>query len=187
MTKPDVKVSIGQNTETSTTLKISSVEATIIVAGGAALLDTRKVETGAVVDQTELRPIPTARDPWVILSTVPGVQLDRVNVGGNESGQQSTYVGKGADASQNTWNVDGVTITDMGALGSSPTYYDFESFEEIQASTGGSDVTAATPGVQLNLVTKRGTNDVHGSARYYLADQRPRSGTTSRRATRRRA
>ena len=56
------------------------------------------------------------------------------------------------------------------ALGSSPTYYDFESFEEIQASTGGSDVTAATPGVQLNLVTKRGTNDVHGSARYYLAD-----------------
>ncbi len=58
----------------------------------------------------------------------------------------------------------------MGALGSSPTYYDFESFEEIQATTGGSDVTAASPGVQLNLVTKRGTNDVHGSARYYLAD-----------------
>ncbi len=170
VTKPDVKVSIGQNTEENTTLKISSIEATITVSGGAALLDTRKVETGAVVDQTELQAIPTARDPWVILSTVPGVQLDRVNVGGNESGQQSTYVGKGSDSSQNTWNVDGVTITDMGALGSSPTYYDFESFEEIQASTGGSDVTAATPGVQLNLVTKRGTNDVHGSARYYLAD-----------------
>ena len=170
VTKPDVKVSIGQNTEENTTLKISSVEATITVSGGAALFDTRKIETGAVVDQTELQAIPTARDPWVILSTVPGVQLDRVNVGGNESGQQSTYVGKGSDSSQNTWNVDGVTITDMGALGSSPTYYDFESFEEIQASTGGSDVTAATPGVQLNLVTKRGTNDVHGSARYYLAD-----------------
>ena len=56
----------------------------------------------------------------------------------------------------------GVTITDMGALGSSPTYYDFESFQEIQASTGGSDVTASSPGVQLNMVTKRGTNDVHG-------------------------
>jgi hypothetical protein len=171
VTKTDVKVSVGQNTETSATLKISSIEATVTVTGEPALLDTRQVQTGAVVDQTELQSIPTARDPWVILSTVPGVQLDRVNVGGNESGQQSTYVGKGADSGQNTWNVDGVTITDMTALGSSPTYYDFESFEEIQASTGGSDVTASTPGVQLNLVTKRGTNDVHGSARYYLANK----------------
>jgi hypothetical protein len=171
VTNADVKVSIGQNTETTAQLKISSVESTVVVEGAPALLDTRKVETGAVVDATELARIPTARDPWVILGTVPGVQLDRVNVGGNESGQQSTYVGKGADASQNTWNVDGVNITDMGALGSSPTYYDFESFQEVQASTGGSDVTALTPGVQLNLVTKRGTNAVHGSARFYLANK----------------
>ncbi|HTY43277.1 MAG TPA: TonB-dependent receptor [Thermoanaerobaculia bacterium] len=170
VTNSDVKVSVGQNTETNATLKISSVEATVVVEGAPALLDTRQVQTGAVVDQTELTQIPTARDPWVVLSTVPGVQVDRVNVGGNESGQQSTYVGKGADSSQNTWNVDGVTITDMGALGSSPNYYDFDSFQEMQASTGGSDVTAASPGVQLNLVTKRGTNDVHGSARYFLAN-----------------
>src|SRR5262249_27194339 len=43
--------------------------------------------------------------------------------------------------------------------------------EEIHASTGGSDVSAAAPGVQLNLVTKRGTNDIHGSARVFIADQ----------------
>jgi hypothetical protein len=170
VTNSDVKVSVGQNTETNARLKISSVESTVIVEGAPALLDTRQVQTGAVVDSTELAQIPTARDPWVILGTVPGVQLDRVNVGGNESGQQSTYVGKGSDSSQNTWNVDGVNITDMGALGSSPAYYDFESFQEIQASTGGSDVTASSPGVQLNMVTKRGTNEVHGSARYYLAN-----------------
>jgi Carboxypeptidase regulatory-like domain len=167
--KPDVQVSVGQNTNTRAQLKIG-IETTVVVKGEEALLDRRKVETGAVIDQTELTSIPTARDPWVILQSVPGVQMDRVNVGGNESGQQSTYVGKGADSAQNVWNLDGVTITDLGALGSSPSYYDFDSFEEIQASTGGSDVTAATAGVQLNLVTKRGTNDVHGSARYFLAD-----------------
>lgn len=170
VTNTDVKVSVGQNTETTATLKISSTEATVLVEGAPALLDTRQVETGAVVDQTQLAQIPTARDPWVILSTVPGVQLDRVNVGGNESGQQSTYQARGTDASQNVWNLDGVTITDMGALGSSPSYYDFDSFQEMQATTGGSDVTAATPGVQLNMVTKRGTNVVHGSARYFLSN-----------------
>ncbi len=168
--KTDVQVSVGQNTITSATLKITSVEATVTVRGEPALLDTRKVATGAVVDQEQLKAIPTARDPWVILQTVPGVQVDRVNVGGNESGQQSSYVAKGSWDNQNSWSVDGVTITDMGAVGSSPTYYDFDSFEEIQATTGGSDVTASGPGVQLNLVTKRGTNDIHGSARYFLAD-----------------
>ena len=170
VTKPNVQVSVGQNTETSTELKLTSVETAVTITGSQPLLDTRQVQTGAVVDQEQLKQIPTARDPWVILQTVPGVQMDRVNVGGNESGQQSSYVGKGADAAQNVWNLDGVTVTDLGALGSSPGYYDFDSFQEIQATTGGSDVTASTPGVQLNLVTKRGTNQVHGSARFFISD-----------------
>ena len=169
VTKSGVQVAVGQNTNTSAQLKLSTVEASVEVQGESPLIDSRKVETGANIDQVELRALPTARDPWVVLQTVPGVQTDRVNVGGNESGQQTNYVGKGAAGSQNVWNIDGVTITDMGALGSSPTYYDFDSFEEMNASTGGSDVTSQTPGVQLNLVTKRGTNDIHGSARVLLA------------------
>ena len=40
--------------------------------------------------------VPTARDPWVVLATAPGVQIDRVNVGGSESGQQAVYIGKGS-------------------------------------------------------------------------------------------
>jgi hypothetical protein len=39
--------------------------------------------------------IPAARDPWSLLQTTPGVLTDRINVGGNESGQQSAYVGPG--------------------------------------------------------------------------------------------
>src|SRR5260370_4268353 len=54
-----------------------------------------------------------------------------------------------------------------GATGSSPTYYDFDSFEEMQVTTGGSDPRIMTPGVQLNMVTKRGTNDFRGSGRYF--------------------
>jgi hypothetical protein len=42
-------------------------------------------------------PIPlqltAARDPWAVLTAKPGVLTDRINVGGNESGQQSAYVG----------------------------------------------------------------------------------------------
>ena len=170
VTKTNVQVAVGQNTQSTATLGLSTVEAAVTVRGEAALLETRKVGTGATVTQVEMQSIPTARDPWVVLSSVPGVMVDRVNVGGNESGQQSGFVSKGTGDDNAVWNVDGVTITDMGAIGASPAYYDFDSFEEMQISTGGTDLTAATAGVQLNMVTKRGTNDVHGSARTYLAD-----------------
>ena len=43
------------------------------------------------VSQSELEKIPTARDPWANLQSIPGVLTDRINVGGNESGQQSAY------------------------------------------------------------------------------------------------
>src|SRR5262249_30034009 len=37
----------------------------------------------------------------------------------------------------------------------------------MQVTTGGSDPRIMTPGVQLNMVTKRGTNDFRGSGRYF--------------------
>jgi hypothetical protein len=165
-TRSGVSVNVGRNADLTMTLN-PSVSESITVTAEAPLLDVRRTGTGATVTKVELEKIPTGRDPWVILQQTPGVLMDRINVGGNESGQQSSYVGKGTTSDQSTWNVDGVNITDVGALGSSPTYYDFDSFEEMQVTTGGTDVRIQTPGVQLNMVTKRGTNDLKGSARYY--------------------
>ena len=131
-------INIGRNT--SIEVKLSpAVEDVITVTAESPLLDERRISTGATVSQTELEKIPTARDPWAILQTTPGVLTDRINVGGNESGQQSQYVGPGSGGDQAVWSVDGVVITDMAALGSSPAYYDFDSFEEMQVTTGGSD------------------------------------------------
>ncbi len=103
---------------------------------------------------------------------------DRINVGGNESGQQSAYVGPGSAGDQAIWSVDGVVITDMAALGSSPSYFDFDAFEEMQVTTGGSDSTIATGGVVLNMVTKRGTNEWRGSGRFYKTSDSYQSNTS---------
>jgi hypothetical protein len=147
----------------------SAVEDVITVTSESPLLDEKAIRTGSTVSQTELAKIPTARDPWTILQSTPGVLVDRVNVGGNESGQQSIYAGPGSMQDQSVWSVDGVVITDMAATGSTPSYFDFDAFQEMQISTGGSDSTIATGGVVLNLVTKRGTNEYRGSARYLQA------------------
>ena len=165
-TRNGVSVNIARNADVTMTLNPAASES-ITITAEAPLLDVRKTGTGADVSKLELEKIPTARDPWVILQQTPGVQMDRINVGGNQSGQQSGYVSKGSTSDQSTWNVDGVNITDFSATGSSPSYYDFDSFEELQLTTGGSDPRIMTPGVQINMVTKRGTNDIKGSGRAF--------------------
>ncbi len=174
---PNIVINIGRNTQIEVKLS-AAVEDVITVTAESPLLDERRVSTGATVSQTELEKIPTSRDPWSVLQTAPGVLTDRINVGGNESGQQSQYVGPGSGGDQAVWSVDGVVITDMAALGSSPSYYDFDSFEEMQVTTGGSDSTVATGGVVLNMVTKRGTNEWRGSGRYYKTDEKYQSKTS---------
>ena len=165
-TRTGVGVRIAQNADVTMTLNPSVAES-ITVTAEAPLLDVRKAGTGIDVSKVELQNIPSGRDPWVIMQQTPGVLMDRINVGGSESGQQSGYVSKGTDSSQSAWTVDGVSITDIGALGSTPTYYDFDSFEEMQITTGGSDPRIKTPGIQMNFVTKRGTNDFTGSGRWF--------------------
>ena len=166
-TRGGVTVNINRNAEVTMTLN-PSVSQTITVTAEAPLLDTRRTGTGTTISEVELEEVPTARDPWVILQQVPGVQMDRINVGGNESGQQSQFVSKGITADEATYSVDGVNTTDMIATGGSSAYYDFGAFEEIQVTTGGTDPRVQTPGAQINIVTKRGTNDFAGSGRYFM-------------------
>jgi hypothetical protein len=166
--RENVVVQVGKNTELSIPMKLSAVAATVTVTGEAPILETKRVTTGAQISQAELASIPSARDPWVVLQSAPGVQIDRVNVAGSEGGQQSNFGSHGSNAG--TFTVDGVNLTDMSALGASAGYYDFDAFQEMQVITGGSDASIGGSGTHLNMVTKRGTNEVHGSARLYEVD-----------------
>src|SRR4051794_31678003 len=79
----NIVINIGRNT--SIEVKLSpAVEDVITVTAESPLLDERRISTGATVSQTELEKIPTARDPWAVLQSTPGVMTDRINVGGNE-------------------------------------------------------------------------------------------------------
>ena len=106
------------------------------------------------------------------MRNVPGAMIDRVNIAGNENGQQAAIAGKGSTSGQVVWNLDGLVITDMAATGASPTYYDFDAFQEINVSTGGGDLTMQTGGFGLGFVTKRGTNTFHGGGRYIVTDDK---------------
>src|SRR5262249_36276913 len=149
---------------------VSTVQETITVTGASPVVDTKQTGTKQTFTNELLQSIPSARDPWVILQQMAGVAMDRENIGGNMSGQQSNYVSGGGNPFNNKWSLDGIHTTDMAATGASPTYYDFDAFEEMTINTGGVDVTQQTGGVGINLVTKSGGDKFRGSTRYYVTD-----------------
>jgi len=164
----EVLVSTGSSVTLSLALKVGNIEENLVVTAETPVVDSKRVGTSTTFSQDELLKVPNSRDPWALLRTVPGMVLDRVNIAGNESGQQSAYRAKGARGADGVWNLDGVNITDMAATGAAPTYFDYDAFEEIQISTSGNDIRQPTSGVGINLVSKRGSNSFHGTVRGYF-------------------
>ncbi len=168
---PDIDI----RADRSTTLELqltAAVREVLTVTAESPLLDERKVSQGAILTRQDLETIPTSRDPWAVVNQAPGVLNDRIDVGGSHA-QQSGFTAPGVPFGENDWIVDGQQITDMtsGApAGATTTYFDFDQLSQLELATGGNDVTKATAGVSLNLVTKRGTNEIRGSARYLLTD-----------------
>src|SRR4051812_13568346 len=167
-----VQVTVGFSAQINGQLGVSTVQETITVTGQSPIVNTKDTGTHQTFTNELLQSIPSARDPWVILQQTAGIAMDRENIGGNMSGQQSNYVSRGGNPTNNKWSLDGVDITDLSATGSSPTYYDFDMFDEMTITTGGVDVTQQTGGVGINLVTKAGTDRFKGSSRFYVTDQK---------------
>src|SRR5687767_15799502 len=166
-----IEVAAGISVPLSIPLSVAGVTEAIQVVADTPVVDPARQMITTSISYDQLQLLPSARDPWVVLQTVPGVVVDRVNVGGAESGQQSNVLAKGAGVSENTWNLDGIPVTDLAATGSSPTYYNFDMFQEMSVTTGGASATNPTAGAQLNMQFKSGSNTLSGTAHFYGAGE----------------
>jgi outer membrane receptor protein involved in Fe transport len=161
----DIRVTLNTTSTVQLDLRLASVEETVTVTSEVPVIDVRTTNVGVNMTDELLQNIPNARDVWVVLEEVPGIVMDRFNVGGNKSGQQSSF-SAGGGTSQNAYNFDGVDITDMAATGAA-TYFPYDAFEEVQVSTQAHKAEVAAPGVFLNIVTRSGANDFHGIQAFY--------------------
>ncbi len=164
----EVRVSTGSQVQLEITMKPSLAEEFTVI-GETPVVDTKKTGTSESFNRDYLEDVPSARDPWTIIDQTTGIDSDRYNVAGSESGQQASFIARGGSDDNTTWNYDGVNATDPGAIGASPTYFDFDAFEELNISTGGNDASIGTGGVVVNIVTKRAGNKWEGSASYFYA------------------
>jgi hypothetical protein len=168
--QPNIDIRAGRTTTLPPFQILPAIEDAITVTSETPLLDERKLAQGTLISRADLENVPTAGDPWALVTQAPGVMVDQIDVGGSNN-RQGRLSAPGVDAAQNDWLIDGVQITDMDVNGASPTFYDLEQFDQVELSTGGNDLSKATAGISVNMVTKRGTNEIRGSARYLVTDK----------------
>ena len=184
-TRADVGVSVGRQTTLEITLLVSDVTEAVTVRGEPPLIDPGKVATGQIFAGEQLTEVPTARDVWSLVQQVPGIQLDTVNVAGNASATLGGPSMSNRGSGNVTYAVDGATITNNTygfALnrqnGAASTYFDYGTLEDVEVVSGGSALDQQTSGVTINVVTKRGTNTLKGSARFLYASASWQSNNT---------
>ncbi len=185
LTRQEVAVAVGRNVHVDFPLQPAGVREDVTVRGDTSLVDRRKVATGESFSGRQLTEVPTSRDVWSLVQQVPGVQLDTVNVAGSASADLSGPRFASRGSGNVTYAIDGATVTNntygfalQRQNGATSTYFDFGTFQEVEVVTGGSSLDQQTSGVTINVVTKRGTNELKGSARFLYASASWQSDNT---------
>ena len=166
-----IRMYVGKNLTLTVPMDTTTIKEEIVVTAKANIVDTRRTSVGVNISKEDMNRLPQARNPWSIINLIPGMMVDREDVGGNESGQQSGFYGQGGDKADVAWNIDGSNVTDVSAFGA-PSYLDINAYDEIQVTLGSNDIAAQTGGVQLNFVSKRGGNKFSGDFHLYAEDGR---------------
>ncbi|MCK4647102.1 MAG: carboxypeptidase regulatory-like domain-containing protein [Candidatus Aminicenantes bacterium] len=162
-----VIVNMGVTAEITVVMEVGALEEEITVIAATPVVTPKRTMITHTANLQMLQSLPSARDPWVILQMLPGILVDRENVGGSESGQQASFVSKGETT--DSWVMDGINITDMSSI-SSPTYFDFDMFEEISVTTGMTDIEHRERSIVVSFVSKRGGNKFSFGGRFFLTD-----------------
>jgi hypothetical protein len=155
VTRRGVELLVGDSAVINLQLSPSSVSETITVTANAPLVETTKSSLGASIDPRQVTELPTNGRNWMSLALLaPG---NRTNA------QGSLPVQDRVDVREFQLNVDGQQVTSNLGTGNQSRYSN-DSIAEFQFISNRFDATQGrSTGVQINAVTKSGTNLFSGT------------------------
>ena len=167
----------GAAFELPVTLAVGSLDASVTVSAEATVLEAARTQIAATVSETEVRNLPmNGRNFLELALLVPGVSP--TNVGSTQLFPETSAVpGVSLSVSSqrnlsNNFIVDGLSAND-DAAGLSGITYGVDAIEQVQVVTsGGQAELGRALGGYVNVVTKSGTNVVHGAAYDYVRNDR---------------
>ena len=181
--KPDIVIHVQDALAVNFTLPLGAASEVVTVEGGAPLINTENATVSTVVDRQFAENLPmNGRSFQTLIQLTPGVVLTTSS--SVEGGQFSV---NGQRTVSNYWMVDGVSanisasttgnpgnglggaIGSFSVLGGTNSLVSIDAMQEfrIQTSTYAPEF-GRTPGAQISIVTRSGTNRFHGTAFDYL-------------------
>jgi outer membrane receptor protein involved in Fe transport len=178
-----ITVNVQDHLEQNFKLAVGSVSESVTVEDGAPLVDIESSAVSTVVDRNFAENLPlNGRSFQTLIQLTPGVVVTPSN---EEDGGQFSI--NGQRAGSNYWTVDGVSanigvgsnigpgngfsgaLGSFSALGGTNSLVSVDAMQEfrIQTSTYAPEF-GRTPGGQISIVTRSGTNLFHGTAFDYL-------------------
>jgi hypothetical protein len=149
-----VTLQVGQVATVNVQMAVSTLQETVTVTGEAPLLDVSTSVVGGNIDQRQMQDLPIQGRDWTSLALLaPG---NRTTVMGG------TPVQDRADVREYQLNMDGQQVTQTMGIGGQP-LYSRDAIAEFQFISNRFDATQGrSSGVQVNAVSKSGTNAVAG-------------------------
>jgi outer membrane receptor protein involved in Fe transport len=168
-TRPDIVLVIDQTATIDITLKPAAVAETVTVTGESPVVDITASDVSTAVSTRQIQDLPVASRRWIDLAMLtPGTSQDNIR-GFYYRG--NVNIGAGTREYSNMVYVDGVNNT-WAEMGEPRQNFGMDAIQEFKVSTSTykAEYGLATGGV-LNVVTKSGTNNYHGSAFLFFRDK----------------
>lgn len=164
MVVPDVELLVGQTAEMRFRLQLGSLNETVTVTGEAPLIDTQSAQVAGNVDRRQMEALPILGRNWLELSMmVKGVTANSVSHRPASSDRLFQLNLDGQQISQQS-----CCTSNFGNPGLSR-----ESIAEYQIVTNMFDITMGrSAGMQVQAVSRSGTNDFASSVYGYFRDDR---------------
>jgi hypothetical protein len=172
-----VTLTVGSAFELPVSLTIESADTKVTVIGEPAVLESTRTQIAGTVSHTEVSALPlNGRNFLDLALLVPGVSP--TNTASNQLFAETSAVpGQGISVGSqrnfsNNFIVDGLSAND-DAAGLSGIFYGLDVVNEFQVVTsGGQAELGRALGGYVNMVTKSGTNSLHGDLYGYFRNQR---------------
>ncbi len=172
-----VTLSLGSAYELPIVLSVASAETNVTVSGEVDLLETARTQIAGTVSNAEVKSLPlNGRNFLDLALLVPGVSP--TNTASNQLFAETSAVpGQGISVGSqrnfsNNFIVDGLSAND-DAAGLSGIFFGLDTVHEFQVVTsGGQAELGRALGGYINMVTKSGTNSLHGDLYGYVRNQR---------------
>ncbi len=166
-------LTVGQTATFNVTLKVATVGETISVTTEAPPVETSRTEISQVIDTPEIQALPVNGRQFVDFALLtPGVATGRTSIQSTFTEPEVTRISFGGmrDLS-NAVTVDGADYIDeaTGSQRATPSQEAVSEFRVVNNSFG-AEYGRALGGI-VNVVTKSGTNDLHGSLYGYFSNK----------------